>query len=427
MAGDFSEVSSQGWFSRIMDSIKGVLVGFVLFLVSFVVLGWNEYRSVKTARSLEEGGKQLVQVDPPEVKEENKDKFISFHGKATTDETLKDEVFGVTSEKTINLHRKVEMYQWKENVQEKEEKQLGGKVNKIKTYSYEKVWSEEPIDSSKFNAEKAALWGQEKLGGKERVENPPMTHKSQTFYASKVTVGAFSLPAALIKKIHKDEPLPVPEKAKGPESEEFLVKGGIFYKGASPTDPHVGDVKVSYTVTKPTEVSVYGKQFGNSLEPFPTSGDPLLDLRMGEMSGHEMIRQAESENVTFTWLLRLVGFILMVVGLSLMFKPLVVVADVVPFIGNILSAGTLIFAIIIALPLTLLTIGIAWVAVRPLVGIPLLIGGIALIVGAVFLFKRKKKPAPLADAGGRFSPRPSGGEGISPGTDYTGTQDKPKQ
>jgi len=45
-------------------------------------------------------------------------------------------------------------------------------------------------------------------------------------------------------------------------------------------------------------------------------------------------------------------------------------------------------------PLSLITISIGWVFYRPLIGIPLLVGGVALLVGALVLVgKRKKKLA----------------------------------
>jgi len=396
---DFTEVSSQGWFSRIMESIKGVLVGFVLFLVAFPLLAWNEYRALKTAKSLEEGGKKLVQLDSPEVKSDNEGQFVSFNGLATTDETLKDDVFPVSSEKTIHLVRKVEMYQWKENVTEKEETKLGGKKEKVKEYNYVKEWSDKHIDSAGFNSGGKAK-KQEDTG--ETLENPPFPFDNKTFTAKKVTVGSFVLPDELVKKIHKDEPLPVAEPAKKAESgddapkvpEKFVYKDGGFYKGASPGAPVIGDVRVSFSVTKPTDVSVYGKQMDNTVTGYKTDvGDTLFELRMGKMSGSDMIKAAEGENVMFTWILRVVGFLMMAFGLYMMFSPLVVIADVVPMFGSLLSAGAAIFAIMIALPLTFLTIGIAWVAVRPMVGIPLVVGAIALIVGGIFLFRRKKKPA----------------------------------
>ena len=46
-----TEVTSQSWFQRIGSALMGVLLGIVLFLVSFPVLFINEGRAVKTAKS----------------------------------------------------------------------------------------------------------------------------------------------------------------------------------------------------------------------------------------------------------------------------------------------------------------------------------------------------------------------------------------
>ena len=45
----FTEVTQQSWFSRITGAVKGILVGLVLFVVSFPLLFWNEGRAVQTA------------------------------------------------------------------------------------------------------------------------------------------------------------------------------------------------------------------------------------------------------------------------------------------------------------------------------------------------------------------------------------------
>jgi hypothetical protein len=67
----------------------------------------------------------------------------------------------------------------------------------------------------------------------------------------------------------------------------------------------------------------------------------------------------------------------------------VTVADVVPFIGNLLGAGATLFAVLLALPLSLATISVGWVFYRPLVGVPLLIGAVALLVGGIWLLRRR--------------------------------------
>lgn len=57
---DLVERSSQGWFSRIMESIKGVLFGLVLIVVALPLLFVNEGCAVKIAKGLGEGRGQVV-------------------------------------------------------------------------------------------------------------------------------------------------------------------------------------------------------------------------------------------------------------------------------------------------------------------------------------------------------------------------------
>ena len=55
-----TETTSQSWFGRIGDSIKGVLFGFVIFLIGFPMLGYNEYRSVIDFKAFKEGRGAVV-------------------------------------------------------------------------------------------------------------------------------------------------------------------------------------------------------------------------------------------------------------------------------------------------------------------------------------------------------------------------------
>jgi hypothetical protein len=397
MSGDYSETSSTSWFSRLGQSIKSVLLGFVLFLVSFPLLAWNEYNSVTTAQALEEGGKSLVTVDAGKVDKDNEGKFVHLSGEATTKETLKDETFGTSAPQAIHLFRTVEMYQWKENKKEEKKKKLGGGEEKTTTYTYTQVWSEEPIDSSAFNAN--GKEAKEKESGK-KVVNPPMPYKSETFTAKKVTLGAFTLPEALVAEMKTKDPLPVvSEGVKAPEG--FKVYEGGLYQGAKPGTPAVGDIKVSFAVTKPAEVSVYGRQSQDTLEPYQTkAGKSLIALRAGKMSGAAMIEAAQAENVAMTWGLRVLGFVLMAAGIYLVFAPLATLADVIPFLGDMLGAGLVVFAVIIALPLTLVTIAASWIAVRPLVGVGLLVGSAVVLFGGIFLARKmRRKPAGGPTAG----------------------------
>ena len=63
----FTEVTNESWFGRIGGAIKGVLVGLVLVAVAFGLLFWNEGRSVKRYKTLQEGSGAVVSVKSDKV------------------------------------------------------------------------------------------------------------------------------------------------------------------------------------------------------------------------------------------------------------------------------------------------------------------------------------------------------------------------
>jgi hypothetical protein len=104
-----------------------------------------------------------------------------------------------------------------------------------------------------------------------------------------------------------------------------------------------------------------------------------------------MFTAAEQANSNLTWILRGVGLLLMAIGIGLVFRPLAVVADVIPLFGELLRLGVFFIAIALAVPLSILTIGLAWVVARPLLGGALLAGFLALSVGLVMLTRKRKR------------------------------------
>jgi len=90
----------------------------------------------------------------------------------------------------------------------------------------------------------------------------------------------------------------------------------------------------------------------------------------------------------------------MAIGIGMMFKPLSILAGVLPILGDIVAAGTGIISFLLAAVLSLTTIGIAWIFYRPLLGVALLVIGGALIYGVWYLIGkvRTKRIAPAAQA-----------------------------
>jgi hypothetical protein len=383
MSDSYREVTSESWGSRLMSAIGGVLIGILLFLVSFPLLFWNEGRAVQTARSLEEGASNVVTVGADKVEPGNDGKLVHVSGMAATKETLADPQFGVSAN-AIRLRRIVEMRQWKEESESKKVKKLGGKEVTETVYTYTEVWSPKLIDSTKFKE-------------RDGHENPAtMPFESQSWEARAVTLGAFELSPSLIAKITSEEALPVgtAETADKPVkmSEDIKTRDSGFYRGKDPANPAVGDLRIEFKVVKPETVSVIARQVKGTFEPYPAkAGDNIELLQPGTHSAEAMFQHAQEQNAALTWILRGAGFLAMAIGLGLIFRPLVVIADVVPLFGDLLQVGVGIFALLVAVPLSLITISIAWVFYRPLIGIPLLVGGVAVLAGALILTRKKKK------------------------------------
>ena len=380
MSDSFTVTTSKSWFSRLAESIKSVLVGLILFVVSFPILFWNEGRAVKTARSLEEGAGAVVSVSPDLVSPANEGKLVHVTGPVSTDGPVVDSDLGVQAT-AVKLVRNVSMYQWIEEEKSEKRKKLGGGEETVTTYSYKKDWSSSPVDSSSFQVPA----GHENPGG--------FPLDSATFVADPVRLGAFTLSEEQLGQINDAKDLPVDAAAAEslPEGMTATVDKGAFYMGANPAAPAVGDVRISYQVVNPAQASVVAVQTGSSFASYAAeAGDTILLVEEGAHTSAEMFQTAQAANTAMTWMLRGGGFLAMVLGLFLVFRPLAVLGDVVPFIGSLLGVGVGLFALIVGFALSSITIATAWFFVRPLLGIALLIlavGGIAWLIRA----NRKKK------------------------------------
>jgi hypothetical protein len=376
----FTEVSTESWFGRIGGAFKGILIGGVMFLLSFIILWVNEGRAVKTRKSLEEGESRVVAVSCEKVDPANDGKLVHMTGEAATGEVLRDPVFGVEAQ-AVKLKRTVEMFQWVEHQEKTSKKKLGGKKETTTKYTYSKEWSGKPISSGSFKKP-------------ENHENPgEFPYTANEVSAKKVTLGAFVLSPGLIGQMRDFVPLDVAKDTPVPEGIDGKVKvsGGGFYIGKKPSDPKVGDVRVKFMVVKPGTLSVIAQQTGDTFQPAPTkAGNPIEMLSAGRLSAVEMFQKAQEANKMMTWLLRLVGFLVMGFGLSLVFRPLSVIADVVPFIGSVVGAGTGFVAFLIAAGLSLVTIALAWLAYRPVFAGILFAVVAALVVLLVMKLKKGK-------------------------------------
>ena len=375
----FTEITSESWLSRIGGVIKGVVIGLILFIAAFPILFWNEGRAVKRYKTLNEGAGSVISLQEARVSLENEGKLVHVSGKAVTDEIITDAEFEVAVN-AIMLKRIVEMYQWKESKKSRTEKKVGGGKKTVTTYSYSRSWSSSLVDSSNFR----------KPTGH---QNPrAMPYQSAEFVAEEVRLGGFKLSRSLVGKINKTSLLPVSDLANIDGIPNAVFHGDGIYFGDNPSSPQIGDLRITYQIVAPTEVSIVSKQIDQSFKPYRTEAGGTIDmLSLGLIGAENMFEQAHRSNTMWTWILRVGGFIFMFIGIAMILKPLSVVADVIPFLGNIVSFGTGIISLLIAIPFAFLTIAVAWLRYRPVIGIVFLV--LATIVAVIIIVWSKRGKA----------------------------------
>ncbi len=368
----------KGWFSRAGDSFGGMIFGILLFLGSFALLFWNEGRAVKRARDLEFGAENVVKASAATINAKNEGKLIHVSGAASAPGAVTDPVFGVQT-KALRLSREVEMYQWKENSKSKTDKKLGGAEETRTEYTYQMVWKDGLIDSGNF-----------KESGHDNPSTMP--YEGADFSAQNIKLGAYALSPAIVEDISPDTAF-TPAPTKMPAGAKMA--GSYIYVGEAMNSPKIGDLRVSYKTAPFGPFSVVAGQQANGLVPFadPELNDPIILLEKGTQSAEAMFKAAEDANAVMTLILRFVGFLMMFFGLRLVSKPLSILASVLPFMGTAVGFVTGFVSFFIAVALSMVTIAIAWIFYRPLVGILLFLVAVGAIAAAIALSRKASKTA----------------------------------
>lgn len=375
------EITTTSWLTRIKDAFIGILFGIALIIGAIVLVFWNEGHSLHIAQSLDQTKNVLISVPNTPINNQNNQKVVYFSGLATTKDNLVDSLLGITLN-AINLHRKVEMYQWKEHTKTKTESQIGGSEKKTTTYTYEKTWSESLVDSSNFKTP----------AGHQNPTSMPI--QSELQYAKTVTVGDFSLPNTLIEQINISQPVDLDKVDKESLKTKYnkpvsLINRELFL-GQDSEPPQPGDLRINLTVAYPQTVSLIGQQKEHTVQPYlAPAGESIMLLSTGQHSPAEIFQDAKSQNSLLAWILRLVSLLMLVIGFSLIMKPLVVIADVLPFLGFIVNFGTGFVAFICGASVWIIVTAIAWFATRPLVSVGLLV--IMVIVVSILIKMRGNK------------------------------------
>lgn len=371
----YTEVESEGFFSRLSGAFGGIVVGLVLILISALMLFWNEKHYVARAQALAEGKGAVVDITDAKIDSSHEGKLVHLTADTKAGKPLEDAEFGVKAD-GLRLSRDIQFYEWVEDKETKERKKIGGGKEKVTTYTYEKKWVDAHVDSSDF---------------KEKGHNNPEPPKIEdhTISASDATFGPFKLTDAVLSDLTNYENLPL-QGVKPPAG--MKLQGNVLYGGkGNEGSPSVGDYRISFRVVKPGTISVTGKQTGDSLEAYTTrNDDKILLVDTGKVSAAEQFKGAEASNSMFTWILRFVGWLLMCIGFCMLFGPIQVMADIIPFIGDLVGIGTGLFGFMIGSALSLVVIAVGWIVARPLIGM-LMLGGALAAIGFAWKMGKAKR------------------------------------
>lgn len=385
MVDQVFRTTQQGFFSRVGNSILGVVVGLVLVPASVCLICWNEYRTVHRSKGLMEAEKVVVEVpDPFEISKSLDQCLVHFTGKATTEETLADDEFSL-SRQALRIERQVEMYQWVEHEESKTRDKLGGGRETITTYTYELAWKPDRVESQRFEK-------------KDGHTNPQPRYSSRSLVAQRATIGAFVFRPQLISTIQAWQGIQLEKETllnsiSESTRKHFAIQGDrLAYSedGSLSSEPKMGDLRIQFRVVEPLVVSLLSKQNGERLDPYRTSnGETIEDVQVGEISAHGMFDSLRLENSIMGWIWRGVGWLLSCIGFALATGPLKAVAKIIPFMGSIVGAATLALAFLLGTIVSLVTVAMAWIAVRPIVGVSLLV---IAALGLYLLLRRKRSP-----------------------------------
>mmetsp|Transcript_68103 Transcript_68103/g.197368 ORF Transcript_68103/g.197368 Transcript_68103/m.197368 type:complete len:507 (+) Transcript_68103:67-1587(+) len=440
------EVTEESGCSRLCGSILCCLVAAPLLIIGGAFCaGFNEKNYLCNDRAINEGFDVVVEVTSCGDAGAGSGSLVHFSCDLDLDESSKefkpwpkeDDVYT-----GFGLKTEVEVYQCVENKRSTSETKAGGKKQTVTTYTYEKAWRSSYIDSSKFKKKDTDEW--RKGCG---MENPPWPDDlpaGGTSRADSAKIGAYVVSGSYLTAIElktriTDIPAPsgwvidddryyrsaagasmTPTATSAPAAamaNTTVAPSTIPSASASSATPQVGDARVAfysndpnaltYTVLGENKAGAIGKWTAS--DSWGCSGFTLGSMRKGTVSAKDFQDSLEAGNTFVLYFLRILAFALIWFGLSRCAGPCEVVAECVPFIGGYLGdAVECIACAVTCCPALACCFGVAsivYVAMRPMLGIPMML--FFLITAGAFAFwkfkKEKKKAQGSNDPGSDVS------------------------
>lgn len=262
----------------------GVINIILIILGSWLI--WNGFNVHSKNEKLVKEASKVKDVSAEKIDKKNEGKIVSVNGKIKIDHNLSDDTLGINIE-ALKLKRVVEMYQWEEDCDEK--------------CTYEKVWSDEVIDSSDFE---------------EEHKNPETMPYETKEYIYSGKMGEFEIPSELISKLPYEKTIPLEVLQGKYNNYGNLNIDGSYLRNYS-EKPKIGDFRISYKYTENDEITVLGVQKESTIKSYKSkNGKELYDIRKGNYSGKEMLKKHVKTSNNGRIFSTIIGGIILLIGIS---------------------------------------------------------------------------------------------------------------
>lgn len=406
---------------EISNAFQNSVIGFVLFLLGFPVLFFNEWRQAKMWELFGRAAKiTRANVSPDKILEDNDRGLVHVSGTTTNADKITDPLFNFSVNNCAKLERSVEMYLWTEEKHEisKQDTNTGGTTTEYE-YRYKQEWCSHHVDSSSFR--------------EPGHENPPkMEISSDSFVGVKVMLGAFTLPAALKNRLCNSVNCTSDANVNGSKGQKMLQMNFKNVGGWLSTEqgsPNIGDYRVSFSKVPcgPTtvlavqvkdtfcemaytaKVENYKVDVGSLSQPLLEEGAPpqqqigiqmsasqgssnpcsccpccaccscvgsmiesgesVYEIEERNCSAEDMLNDAGSTQNCIHKALMIVGWLLMVIGINMFLSVVPALFRIIPFIGTYVQAfGNFVVSIVAFVFgsfFALITIAFGWLTIRP--------------------------------------------------------------
>merc|ERR1712151_141160 len=457
-----AQTTHKSWLSRLGNALWSVVFGlFVVIPFAISFLWVNERRAAQLDTLLRVGAAEAETIEALETDLSNYDGTLVHLDSeiARGLQPIQDKRFPDVKMESgcIKLKSSVEVFHWVEEVEEETEKDsLGGGETTTKTYKYKKQWCSSLQDSTEFHEKKGHKNTVKVKGLKagEQVEANSLVKYGEPYHLQQDLVEQLNNFQDAEKLVGSTLHF---------EDHTLARSADSWYYSGDSDEPVIGDFRASveYVLDGPASIlalqlqdengdrtfgpyrtisrGICGSATDNELRyrrisaakkdmdeiynetkcldfgPFAylccccnlialgfsaLAPPQIYSMWPGKMDKAECFGSEREDAAMLKWGLRLAGGLALWLGFSMLFKPLEVLVDIIPFLGPYLGTGLsyliYFFTFLLTLAVASLVVSVAYLVYRPLIG-ALYLG---LSLGVFFLiqsfFGQEAGPAPTS-------------------------------